>query len=284
MREDAPNSYRLPFGNAISGRSAFTLIELLVVIAIIAILAGILLPVLSGAKARAVSTQCMSNTRQMMLGWITYKDDNNDQLVPNAPVGAANNGGLFWVNPAYMDWFYSDANTNTALLKAGLLSRHVADNFKLYKCPGDTVPALNGQRVRSISMNAQVGHIRKLTPPPAYVTPNYYPTFRIYSRGSDITAPQPSNLWVFTDEHPGGINDGYLEVGLVLDLFPDVPASNHGKAGAFGFADGHGEIKKWRGLHVPVRAGVHVVNVPAQANNGTLADLQWLRARTSTKN
>lgn len=265
------------------GLIGFTLIELLVVIAIIAILAGMLLPALSGAKARTLSTQCMSNTRQMMLAWTMYKEDNNDQLVPNAPLGAANSGGLYWVNPLFMDWGTSDANTNIARLKEGLLSRYVSDNYKIYKCPGDTVPAANGDRVRSISMNAQVGHVRKLTPPPAYITVNFYPTFRIYSRGSDITSPQPANLWIFTDEHPGSINDGYLQVSLSGgDSFPDVPASNHGKAGAFGFADGHGEIKKWQGLYRPVKAGVVVASINAPANSGELADLKWIRARTAT--
>ena len=64
-------------------KRAFTLIELLVVIAIIAILAAILFPVLSAAKARAHRTGCMNNLRQINLGVRIYSDESND-VVPSA--------------------------------------------------------------------------------------------------------------------------------------------------------------------------------------------------------
>ncbi len=208
-------------------RSGFTLIELLVVIAIIAILASMLLPALAKAKTKAEGIGCINNLKQLQVAWYMYIDDNDGRLVLNAPGSGMTTTN--WIN-GWLDWGTSPDNTNRLKLTEGLLGSYTAKTLGVYKCPADKIPADNGPRVRSISMNTYMSR------------PGWDPSYKKYAE-----LQKPANLWVFVDEHPDGINDGlFSTLSGSITKWNDLPASYHNGACGFSFADGHAEIKKWQ--------------------------------------
>lgn len=130
--------------------AAFTLVELLVVVAIVAILAAMLLPALSRAKAAGIQSLCLSNLRQISIGEMKYINDSDEYFTPAWSVG-----NLSWDDllDAYLENRYTDAE------KA--LNPIVDVKDTLFRCPGDNVVRDDppnvwalGNSQRSFSFNA----------------------------------------------------------------------------------------------------------------------------------
>ena len=232
-------------------RFGFTLIELLVVIAIIAILAAILLPVLSRARLQAQNIQSMNNLRQLDLAEKTYSSDNNGVFVMNGE-GNASDTFVAWVQQ-WLDYSGGSGgtdDTNIAKLTSCMLGPYL-QNIGAFKSPLDQSKqfGLSGQpRIRSYSMNAAIGCYTNVNDPPS----NHWlptPTFKAFVRESDvINNPSPSDLWMFVEEDPDSIDDGCFAVqmpnGPLSTYWINIPTKNGGVC-PWAFVDGHTELHKW---------------------------------------
>jgi prepilin-type N-terminal cleavage/methylation domain-containing protein/prepilin-type processing-associated H-X9-DG protein len=222
-------------------RRAFTLIELLMVIAIIAILAALLLPVLSKTKLNAQQIDCLNNQRQLQAGWLMYVHEQNDALPLNAGEVAIYSPYASTTN----SWVVGDVTVSADLsfIRQGSIFPYV-NNPGVYHCPSDhsTVDDTNALRTRSYSMDYYLNgdidpQYYQNLPPSAFVG--------LATRYSGIS--HPSMVFVFLDENEKTINDGIFVLFRDPDqIWRDAPSDRHSRGMNLSFADGHCEHWIWR--------------------------------------
>jgi len=213
---------------------AFTLVELLIVIAIIAILAALLLPVISKAKERGQRTCCLNNLKQLQAGWLLYVDDDNDWMPPNLWDGV--HGGAAGSAPG--SWVAGNALDNSPTNIMLGVQWHYNSSIGIYHCPSDNSVANGGTtlRFRSYSLLNYLGADPNASSPDVTLDKQ---------KGSQLK--HPASVMAFDCEDADYINDGILlEAPAPASQWEDLPSSRHSQGCVFSFTDGHVEYWKWK--------------------------------------
>jgi prepilin-type N-terminal cleavage/methylation domain-containing protein/prepilin-type processing-associated H-X9-DG protein len=233
----------------------FTLIELLVVIAIIAILAAMLLPALGKAKEKARGINCLSNIKQMSLGYNMYADDNSGDMVTLYLFETAPPGAFF---PGDVTWWVD-------------LLRPYLQTTNLIKCPSvqKSQFGIAGSHPELTSWADNKTKLSKVKRPVESIP------FADAGLIANADTEKDPDKWV---ETPGAeflywrtpVNKGYY------DSDPQRPINRHNGRGNTGYVDGHAQAIKVSliGLQYFGR-GVSATGSKLFGGNG-ISDPRWM--------
>ncbi len=221
--------------------SGFTLIELLVVIAIIALLMSVLLPSLNKARRQTKRAVCLSNMKQLVLGWLQYAEHHDGRIVNG---GQSQNNKIkpkevYWcspVNPSdgIFDWTMSaPIETRIEKMKEGGLYRYLKD-IDVYRCPEADRREVQRTYLMPNSMNGHWDDASK---------DNNIGEGEVIKNLSQIRRTQERIVFM---EETKPTPDALIVPYLVRSwYYTDHPSCLHENGSNFGFADGHSEYWRW---------------------------------------
>ncbi|MBP7051589.1 MAG: type II secretion system protein [Phycisphaerae bacterium] len=235
---------------------AFTLIELLVVIAVISILFAVIVPALNLARQKASTTVCLSNTKNLSLGWYMYMGDNDGRIMSSEDGGTEKSG-------RYVGWIGIPRNASGTTLnitqtdpavtdedeirgiQRGLLYPYLKE-VKAYHCPGD--------KVRKSLYDKTNVFVSYSVPMCLYGYPNsdnamHSKQIRVFS---EIKAP--STRYVFVEAAETRNWNSSHHFVMAAPEYTNLSAwgwwgpiaVNHGDSSVLGYTDGHSEVRRWR--------------------------------------
>ena len=230
----------------------FTLIELLVVIAVITLLMALLIPVLRSAREQGQRAVCLSNLRQLTLGWLAYASEYDGKIVYGAAFGTHIGGGsrvTGWLGRAF-----SFPENRTAVVEnpdKGALWPYI-QNIDAYRCPRGrvghaatyalVVSANGGPEVEGTYLPNSGG--RELQD----IGRRVGSTVLKLTRLTDILSPGAAQRAAFIDmgQTPVG-SDFYVHYLYPKWKWFGAPPVRHGDGTTLSMADGHAEYWKWKG-------------------------------------
>jgi len=232
-----------------------------------------LLPALSKAKAKAQTTSCLNNLKQLQLCWVMYAGDNNGSVIRNWIQSGVNtpNNPFSWIGGDVSLDPTGYADTNTDYIMLGKLYDY-CKSVKIYRCPSAIGPAdcknhghpeiTAEMLVRTYSMESRVGAAdaadvaanpgQNLVDTESSVLAKPGSAIK---KESQIINPKSSDKIVFADESSLSVGDPVWAIDLTGFAWRNPPTARHNNGATFSFADGHAEYWHWLGINAELPVG-----------------------------
>jgi len=274
----------------------FTLVELLVVISIIALLMAVLLPALSKARTQAKRIVCLSGLKQLVLGWMSYAENNDTKIVNGGQAGMDSSigAGIYgWVKEPFWctsfntasdpgwDWDWKingfDGYTGAPLtyaqriakLQKGALYRY-CQNIKSYRCP-EAEKDMHRTYIMPTSMNAHWAN------GPGIIGGVPFEGIVIKRLGQIKKSADRVTFFEEKEISPDAYQFGNYNPASWSSS--DIPNIMHGLGANFGFADGHADYHQWvcASTFKWIKSGAEADRPGTADISACSSDVTWMR-------